>query len=68
MPRSGRRQQLSPIIRGYLNNQQADLPVFPYKGAGEQKVCTICMDDFVLEIPIKSLPCLHQFHPGCIDE
>lgn len=29
--------------------------------------CTICQQDFTDEEPIRTLRCLHMFHPGCID-
>uniref|UniRef100_A0A8C3YGL3 RING-type domain-containing protein n=1 Tax=Catagonus wagneri TaxID=51154 RepID=A0A8C3YGL3_9CETA len=34
----------------------------------EQEECAICMLDFVCGDPIRSLPCKHFYHLGCIDE
>jgi len=33
-----------------------------------QKSCCICMDDFRNSDKVRTLPCLHFFHTGCIDK
>lgn len=30
--------------------------------------CTICMENLKKKEKVKTLPCMHIFHPGCIDE
>lgn len=45
-----------------------DLPVWRYKGgSGEDESCQICLERFESEAELKSLPCLHAFHAGCLD-
>lgn len=34
----------------------------------DEHTCSICLDDFVAEQEVKTLPCLHHFHTGCIEE
>lgn len=40
------------------------------EGAEEEELetCSICLDDFMLRQEVKTLPCLHHFHTGCIEE
>ncbi|MEW5317560.1 MAG: hypothetical protein WDW38_008847 [Sanguina aurantia] len=35
---------------------------------GEAVQCSICLDDVVGGALVKTLPCLHRFHQGCIDK
>ena len=34
---------------------------------GEQKKCSICLDDFEVGTKIIYLPCFHYYHSGCIE-
>ena len=34
---------------------------------GEQKNCSICLEDFVVGDKIIYLPCFHYYHSKCID-
>ena len=40
-------------------------------GTGEDDVecetCSICLEQFDLDTPVKKLPCNHIFHPACVD-
>ncbi|EEF50227.1 E3 ubiquitin-protein ligase RING1-like [Ricinus communis] len=33
---------------------------------GEEVVCAVCKDEFVIDVDVKILPCNHFFHPDCI--
>ncbi len=35
---------------------------------GEQKSCSICLDDFVVGDKIMYLPCFHYYHSKCIEK
>ena len=35
---------------------------------GEQKSCSICLDDFVVGDKIIYLPCFHYYHSQCIEK
>ncbi|KAH9260086.1 hypothetical protein BASA81_001858 [Batrachochytrium salamandrivorans] len=34
----------------------------------EAEMCTICLDVFCKGDKVKQMPCLHQFHPDCLDQ
>jgi len=34
----------------------------------ERKACIICMEDFCKGCELKTLPCFHHFHRGCLDK
>ena len=36
------------------------------QGKVKEKGCSICFDDFVVGMEVKSMPCSHVFHGGCI--
>eukprot|EP00928_Gymnodinium_smaydae_P071161 TRINITY_DN54827_c0_g1_i1.p2 TRINITY_DN54827_c0_g1~~TRINITY_DN54827_c0_g1_i1.p2 ORF type:complete len:147 (+),score=30.06 TRINITY_DN54827_c0_g1_i1:71-511(+) len=36
--------------------------------AGEQRTCWICQDDFAARDVVRTLPCGHVYHQGCIDQ
>ncbi|KAJ3337787.1 hypothetical protein HDU93_000515 [Gonapodya sp. JEL0774] len=40
----------------------ADAPTVPQPDS-----CVICLCNFVEEVPLRVLPCFHEFHPECID-
>ena len=35
---------------------------------GEQKNCSICLEDFVVGDKIIYLPCFHYYHANCIEK
>lgn len=48
-------------------DQLQSLPVSRYSARGKDTRCSICLTDFTRSDPVKRLPCLHYFHPDCID-
>ncbi|XP_054441291.1 RING finger protein 11-like [Pteronotus mesoamericanus] len=42
----------------------------PGRDGSEKKIreCVICMMDFVYADPVRFLPCMHIYHPDCIDD
>jgi len=56
---------------GLTPEQIDNLPLHIYKKDTEtieQEPCTICLEEFIGEQEIRTLPCLHQFHKGCVDK
>ncbi|EDV22300.1 uncharacterized protein TRIADDRAFT_28983, partial [Trichoplax adhaerens] len=45
------------------------LPIGTYEGHKSEKLneCAICMNEFVVGVPIRYLPCMHTYHVECID-
>mmetsp|Transcript_6442 Transcript_6442/g.11513 ORF Transcript_6442/g.11513 Transcript_6442/m.11513 type:complete len:165 (-) Transcript_6442:122-616(-) len=35
---------------------------------GEQKACSICMEEFAVGDKQRTMPCFHRFHQACLDE
>jgi len=33
----------------------------------DEGVCSICMEDYIIEYTVRTLPCKHYFHVNCID-
>jgi hypothetical protein len=49
--------------RNGLSKRQVDMiPVISLKSK-EENTCTVCFDDLVVGDKVKSLTCLHKFHP-----
>ena len=44
------------------------LPSGTFDGTKKKRECVICMMDFVVDDPIRFLPCLHIYHKACIDD
>ena len=42
------------------------LPETPWNGLTEES-CVICLENFELDVMVKTLPCLHIFHSKCIN-
>lgn len=57
------------IISGKLVNSIRALPIIKYKPSKDgDKQCKICFNDFGKNEDVRLLPCLHRFHPECIDK
>lgn len=48
---------IQQLTRCNINGQQVS----------EHKDCSICQDEFVVDEEVVQLPCLHLFHPSCIE-
>ncbi|KAF4148796.1 Ring finger domain [Phytophthora infestans] len=35
--------------------------------ASENASCTVCLNVFQVDAPVRMMPCFHRFHPQCID-
>jgi len=59
------RRDFSSQSTGLSQTAIARLPV----SSLEDKVgcCAICLEDMLTGVLVKTLPCSHYFHPGCID-
>lgn len=36
--------------------------------SGERLCCAVCLEEYVVDDTLRSLPCLHKFHRACIDQ
>lgn len=45
----------------------ASLPLVPHTAVADAEMCTVCLEEFVPGEQLRVLPCLHRFHPNCID-
>ena len=43
------------------------LSAFYYKGENDIRECTVCYVEFEKKDVLILLPCMHYFHPKCID-
>eukprot|EP00294_Goniomonas_avonlea_P014728 CAMPEP_0114541652 /NCGR_PEP_ID=MMETSP0114-20121206/1417_1 /TAXON_ID=31324 /ORGANISM="Goniomonas sp, Strain m" /LENGTH=162 /DNA_ID=CAMNT_0001725899 /DNA_START=193 /DNA_END=681 /DNA_ORIENTATION=- len=45
------------------------LPQYVYDGGGGKRVhtCSICLEQLEIGQGVRILPCMHQFHDGCVD-
>jgi len=50
------------IIQTLPTHKLANIPTNP-----EAARCMICLTDYEIGEMVKTLPCFHMFHPGCID-
>ncbi|XP_014257411.1 NEP1-interacting protein-like 1 [Cimex lectularius] len=60
-----------PPSRGLTISQIKRLPAYKYKAKKHkcpQTKCLICLADFKTNQFLRRLPCLHQFHRGCVDK
>nr|XP_027202581.1 RING finger protein 11-like [Dermatophagoides pteronyssinus] len=44
------------------------LPTGSYDGCKKNRECVICMIEFLIDDPIRFLPCMHIYHTKCIDD
>jgi hypothetical protein len=63
-------QQEMMMTRGLSDAEIQRLPIFQYsstRNVDDEKNCAICLENFVDGENIRAIPCLHRFHPQCID-
>lgn len=58
----------SPPPTTLTQNQIDQLPTCPCRGPVDNINCCVCMSDCEAGEEIKTLPCMHRFHKGCIDQ
>ncbi|KAK3823713.1 MAG: hypothetical protein JOS17DRAFT_665487, partial [Linnemannia elongata] len=39
----------------------------PFANANAQTMCSICLAEYEVGEQVRTLPCYHQYHKGCID-
>ncbi|GLH15545.1 hypothetical protein R5R35_014528 [Gryllus longicercus] len=44
------------------------LPTGTYDGCKKNRECVICMIEFMINDPVRYLPCMHTYHVECIDD
>lgn len=54
----------STLVEGKQDSKRADVTL---KGSEDDLTCSICLEQVDRGELVRSLPCLHQFHAGCID-
>ncbi|EGC39317.1 hypothetical protein DICPUDRAFT_75082, partial [Dictyostelium purpureum] len=65
-----KKEQIDLLPIHHIENQQ-DLDTFLNSGSSkdlQQKVCSICLDEFVVNDLIRTLPCIHHYHSDCIEK
>ncbi|CAG9322246.1 unnamed protein product [Blepharisma stoltei] len=62
-----RRVYHKPVQRPADSSKVRNFPVSRFKSE-ENVSCTICMEQIKKKEKVKTLPCMHIFHPYCIDE
>lgn len=62
IPRGAQRSEIEALPTRVITTQQ--LQALP----PEAQSCTVCLADLVAGDTTRTLPCLHIFHPGCIDK
>eukprot|EP00831_Metopus_contortus_P031454 TRINITY_DN25658_c0_g1_i1.p1 TRINITY_DN25658_c0_g1~~TRINITY_DN25658_c0_g1_i1.p1 ORF type:complete len:171 (-),score=31.14 TRINITY_DN25658_c0_g1_i1:180-692(-) len=60
--------EIVEIPRGLTTEAIEQLPIHKFQSCSgnSEQMCTICMESFKSEEEVLVLPCLHQFHPGCV--
>jgi len=53
------------IEKNTMTTQLTELP--PASADDSQRQCMICLDDFKLGETVRTLPCFHRYHKGCVD-
>ncbi|ORD93258.1 RNF13 [Enterospora canceri] len=50
-----------------IKDEIEKLPERKFDGTGENRECTICLEQYENGDSVRELPCKHLFHTGCID-
>lgn len=43
------------------------LPECLWKDSNSLIVCSICLEEYIIGVPVRRLPCMHVFHSECLD-
>lgn len=65
-------EQIGIVTRGATAEQIENLPTTtarnPRPNAEAPSSCGVCLEDYEAGQPLRTLPCLHQFHRDCVDQ
>lgn len=62
-----RDERLERFLHGAGEAVIEALPVYVVKEGGGGRVCAVCMADLAVGDTVRILPCMDQYHVGCID-
>lgn len=62
-----RDERLERFLHGASDAAIDALPVYVVKEGGGGRVCAVCMADLAVGDSVRILPCMDQYHVGCID-
>ena len=61
-------EDFSSVAKGAAEGAGAGAGAGAGSGAGVNEACSVCLEDMPANSIVKILPCLHRFHPQCIDK
>eukprot|EP00168_Porphyra_purpurea_P007536 TRINITY_DN1948_c1_g1_i2.p3 TRINITY_DN1948_c1_g1~~TRINITY_DN1948_c1_g1_i2.p3 ORF type:complete len:152 (-),score=56.74 TRINITY_DN1948_c1_g1_i2:256-711(-) len=62
-----RDERLERFLHGAADESIDTLPVYVVKDGGSGRTCAVCMADLAVGERVRILPCMDQYHVGCID-
>jgi len=62
-----RDERLERFLHGAADEAIETLPVYVVKEGGGGRTCAVCMADLAVGESVRILPCMDQYHVGCID-